>query len=677
MVMTTSTRSKDGWGRWLYGGLFCGVIPLALAWWAMRLDEVLKAWLWPVPLSATVGAVVLLLAVGLMGVAMVQLMREGQGLPMNAYPTQRWVQRGCYAYVPHPIYVGFVAAVGGVALLMQSAAGWWIVMPTVALGVLALVWGYEAPATEARLGPASHAPWLSLPPDDPKQATVAHRVAALWVALGPWALAYSLFSTLPASPLALDVRMAWEHARPQPEWAWWTYSMAYPWVVWGFLAPASLHTLRQRVRGAWVMTGMGFGVMLIWPAQAALWSPDVTAYTVVGRVLVTLNRSLDAAWLACPSFHVAWTAFAGACVLHTAPAAQRKGWGWVVGGVVGVVALSCILTGSHAVLDVGAGVLLTALGWWHTQVWRGLVDGAASIANRWDAVQLGPVRFIGHGVWSALAAGVATAYALALLGPSASGAVRWDVWAVLSLGFVGGAAWGYAWEGGGRLSRPFGYFGFLFGGLLGLVLHGYWAEAATGPLVAALAVAAPVAQGVGRLRCLEQGCCHGRPVWRAYGFRVTHPCSRVVALAGLGGVPIHPTPLYSICANAVMGLMLWRWWQHQMPWTWLAGAYLLGVALTRFVEERWRGEPQTPVRWGLTLYQWLSLGLALLGMGLTACAGVPVSGDLGRPTLGDGGLSLMVALIACVSMSVDFPRANWPLSRLTVQSGVNPPRSGG
>ncbi len=664
MALTTRER----WGRWLYGMLFCGVLPLALGLWAARLDVLLKAWLWPVPIPPQVGGVLLLLACGVMGLAMAQLIREGHGLPMNAYPTQRWVRRGLYAWLPHPIYAGFIAAVGGAAILMQSSAGLWLVMPTVALGVLSLVWGYEAAATEARLGPAPSSPWLSLPPDTPDQADAGRRGVAVLVALGPWALGYSVFSMLPASPLAAELRMAWEQPQSQPEWAWWCYSMAYPWVVWGFASPATSHTLRQRVRAAWVMTGIGFFVMLIWPGQATLWSPDVSAYTPFGRWLVAMNRSLDAAWLACPSFHVAWTAFAGACLVQSAASRGRTLWALTAIGVVGLVGLSCVLTGSHAAVDLGTGLMLAALGWWHTQIWRDLVNGAARIANRWNAVQLGSVRFIQHGLWSALAAGLATAYALALLGPHAAAPLRWDVLAILGLGFVGGAAWGYAWEGGGRLSRPFGYFGFLFGGLLGLVVHGLWADAATGPLMAALAVAAPIAQGVGRLRCLEQGCCHGRPVWRAYGFRVTHPCSRVVALAGLGGVPIHPTPLYSICANVLMGLVLWRWWQAQMPWTWITGAYLLGVALTRFVEERWRGEPQTPIRWGLTLYQWLSVLLALLGMILSICPGSPVSGMLGSPTAGAWGLSLAVALIACFCMSVDFPQSHWPLSRLTVQA---------
>lgn len=695
MALSSSTHPKAGpssqskWGSWLYGALFCGVLPLALGAWAMRLDVVLHAWLWPVPLAPQAGAILLLLALGGMALAMWQLVREGQGLPMNAYPTQRWVRRGLYAYLPHPIYIGFIVAVAGASVLCQSSAGAWVLTPTVGLGVLALVWGYEAAATEARLGPAPSSPWLSLPPDASEWADARHRVAALLVALGPWALCYSLGSLLPTSPLALELRTAWEltrHAQSpsQPEWAWWVYSMAYPWVLWGFLAPATLHTLRQRVRAAWVMTGAGLGVMLIWPAQAALWSPDVSAYTAAGRGLVAMNRSLDAAWLACPSFHVAWVVFAGACLLSS-QGSQGQAQGvepaertnrrikriFAVGAVllwVVLVAWSCVLTGSHAVVDVGAGVLLAALGWRHRTVWLALVDGAAHIANRWNAVQWGPVRFIQHGLWSALAAGAATAYALALLGPQASGAARGSLFFILSLGFIGGAAWGYAWEGCGRLSRPFGYFGFLFGGLLGLLLHGGFASDPTGPLVAALALAAPVAQGVGRLRCLEQGCCHGRPVWRAYGFRVTHPCSRVVALAGLGGVSIHPTPLYSMLANACIALLLWRWWQGQMPWTWLAGAYLLWVALTRFVEERCRGEPQTPVRWGLTLYQWLSLLLAIWGMGLSACAGTPVSGTLHSLSASDWAFSLAIALIAAFSMSVDFPQSNRPLSRLTVQA---------
>ena len=75
-------------------------------------------------------------------------------------------------------------------------------------------------------------------------------------------------------------------------------------------------------------------------------------------------------------------------------------------------------------------------------------------------------------------------------------------------------------------------------------------------LLAAYAVAGPWVQACGRLRCLVQGCCHGCESSEFVGIRYSHPRSRVVRLAHLVGVPIHPTPLYSILANAVTAQIL-------------------------------------------------------------------------------------------------------------------------
>ena len=99
---------------------------------------------------------------------------------------------------------------------------------------------------------------------------------------------------------------------------------------------------------------------------------------------------------------------------------------------------------------------------------------------------------------------------------------------------------------------PFGYYGSIIGGLLALALVAILRGPAI-ELLGALALAAPWTQAIGRFRCIVQGCCHGRPV--DWGIRVTNPHSRVVKLAELAGRPIHPTPLYSILANMVIGVL--------------------------------------------------------------------------------------------------------------------------
>lgn len=115
-------KRKPNWGPWAYGALFTVVLPLLLAGWAWRLDGSGLA-LWPLPLPAWMGALLTAVGLGLMAAAMRDLWLLGHGLPMNAFPPKKLVRQSCYAWLRHPIYVGFVCCVAGVAVLAGSRAG--------------------------------------------------------------------------------------------------------------------------------------------------------------------------------------------------------------------------------------------------------------------------------------------------------------------------------------------------------------------------------------------------------------------------------------------------------------------------------------------------------------------------------------------------------------------------
>jgi protein-S-isoprenylcysteine O-methyltransferase Ste14 len=72
---------------------------------------------------------------------MLHLWRYGGGLPMNAFPPPRYVERGIYRLLPHPIYAGFVMLCAGISIAVRSASGLWLVSPIAALGCAALVLG--------------------------------------------------------------------------------------------------------------------------------------------------------------------------------------------------------------------------------------------------------------------------------------------------------------------------------------------------------------------------------------------------------------------------------------------------------------------------------------------------------------------------------------------------------
>ena len=170
-------------------------------------------------------------------------------------------------------------------------------------------------------------------------------------------------------------------------------------------------------------------------------------------------------------------------------------------------------------------------------------------------------------------------------------------------------------------------------------------------------------QSMGRVRCLVQGCCHGHETSPAIGIRVRHPRSRVCRIAHLDDVPLHPTQLYSILWNVVtMGVVGTLWGLHAALHL-IGGVFFVLNGLGRFVEEAYRGEPQTPIHAGLRLYQWVALGCTVAGVLITAVArSAPAPAP--TPNLQTVWLGLAFAVINGVALGVDFPESSRRFSRL-------------
>jgi prolipoprotein diacylglyceryltransferase len=184
-------------------------------------------------------------------------------------------------------------------------------------------------------------------------------------------------------------------------------------------------------------------------------------------------------------------------------------------------------------------------------------------------------------------------------------------------------------------------------------------------LLAAYTAAAPLVQAMGRLRCLVQGCCHGHEAPAAVGIRYSHPRSRVVRLSTLGGVPVHPTPLYSILWNAGTALVVGRLWSLHLPLHFIAGTYLAVNGFGRFVEEAYRGEPQTVIHAGLRLYQWVAIGSVLAGAAITALpAGVSGPAPAPEASWAALGVAALYGAVIWLGLGVDFPESNRRFARL-------------
>ena len=138
----------------------------------------------------------------------------------------------------------------------------------------------------------------------------------------------------------------------------------------------------------------------------------------------------------------------------------------------------------------------------------------------------------------------------------------------------------------------------------------------------------------------------------------------VLALAGLGSVPLHPTPLYSILSNVVVGVLLVRLCTLGASEGIVIGTYLMLAGLARFVEEAYRGEPQTPSLGRLRLYQWLAVLSVVIGALVTTAASraVPERGlAVGAGPLG-AGRALRPHLRG--GQGLDFPGSNRRFTRL-------------
>jgi hypothetical protein len=480
------------------------------------------------------------------------------------------------------------------------------------------------------------------------------RLRACLIAFGPWALIYSVLSQMPAPEGAIaELRMPWELRLPHPHWAIWVYSLAYVMAPASVLLAPSHDLLRRYVRSAWVATALGFAIMLTLPARAALFPSDAQGASLW---LTHVNRMLDADWLALPSFHVFWVVLAALALYQ-----RGRLSGHIAATLAVAVATSCVLSGSHALADVAGGCILAFLCWHLESGWRFVVRAGSRLSNSWTAVRIGPVRIISHFIWSFAGAAFGTAVVLYFGGPD----LLVPAVAVIVAGLLCAGAWGYWLEGGTRLSRPFGYYGYLLGSLTMLVVLFWMGVAGTGALVAAFAAGAPVTQALGRVRCIVQGCCHGRATTEVEGFKVTHACSRVTALSGLYGVPVHPTQLYSIVGNVVLALLIVRLWRTGATWPIISGTYLMLSSLARFVEEQFRGEPQTPSRFGLTVYQWLAVLMFLAGLGVLGISGV-ASTSAQWISWQTAAVSACTGVLAGFLMSVDFPDSQRRFSRLTV-----------
>jgi membrane-associated phospholipid phosphatase/protein-S-isoprenylcysteine O-methyltransferase Ste14 len=635
-------------GKVFYGLWFVAVIPFLLILWAKYTDNIVKL---PLPENLLFGYILLIAGALFVFSGMWYLWKFGNGLPMYAFPPKRFVKKGIYAFTKHPIYSGAVAISFGLSVVTQSASGFWLVSPLFTLMIVAYVVGFENERTQTIFGAQNYKPFLSLPIASGISPSFIERISSYLLVFIPWLLIYEVFIYIGAPKDAICTNLPFEEHWPIWEFSEVFYSFTY---LFALLVPLIIKTkeqLRCFIIDLWfaiIIVGIIYLVFPFIVRQRAF-----IPHSFFGH-LILFERFVDGETAALPSFHVIW-AFVSA--RYFSRSIMRFKWIWYILAVL--ISVSCITTGSHSLLDVIAGFCMFIIIVYRSQIWNYIRLQSERLSNSWHEWRWGPVRLINHGYYGGVAGFAGTLLAGFFLGRQYAIAG----FVIMIFVIVGAGLWAQFVEGSSKLLRPYGYYGGVTGVIVASILAFFIFSINFYTLLASFAMAGPWIQSIGRLRCLVQGCCHGKPSNDNIGIRFTHPNSRVNKISGLSGVPLHPTQLYSIGTNMITGLILIRLFNIGMPSSFIIGIYLVLNGLGRFVEESFRGEAQTPYWAGMRIYQWIAIINILFGALFTA---IPNSGVLlFQPNIESLFLAIVMGILVTIASGVDFPESNRRFARLT------------
>jgi membrane-associated phospholipid phosphatase/protein-S-isoprenylcysteine O-methyltransferase Ste14 len=641
-------KSNKITGRILFGLLFAAIIPLFLILWAKFTRNIVTI---PLPVTLLQGYILLFTGAIFVCTGMWNIWRLGNGLPKSDFPPEKYVRNDIYAFTRHPIYFGSALVSFGLSALTRSASGFWLVSPVFTMLMVAYTTGVENEKTRSVFGAQDHKPFLSLPSSSDIMPSLGDRLSSYFIVFVPWLIVYKTFVFIGAPDDALRTNLPFEDHLPIWEFSTVFYSFAF---LFSLLVPLVLKSRKQLrcfITDVWFAIIIVGTIYLVFPLVVN--QKDFIPQSFLGRIIL-YERSVDGESGALPSCHVIW-AFLAAKYFSRSFVSFK----WIWYGLAVLISVSCITVGAHSILDVVAGYCTFIIIIYRQQIWKYIRLHAERISNSWKEWRIGPVRIINHGFY-----GGAAGFTGALLTGFFLGS-RYSPAGFLVLVFViiGAAFWAQLIEGSPKLLRPFGYYGGLAGGVIGCIMAHFIFSIYIFILLASFAMAAPWIQATGRLRCLVQGCCHGKPSGENAGIRFIHPDSRVNKISGLSGVPLYPTQLYSIGANIFTGLVLIRLFNIGISSAFIVGIYLILNGTGRFVEESLRGEAQTPYWAGMRLNQWLAILTIFSGIIFTA---IPAKAVLVfQPNILSLILAIGMGILVMVASGVDLPESNRRFTRLT------------
>lgn len=575
----------------------------------------------------------------------------GKGLPMNAFPPKKFVTKGVFSIFQNPIYVGTILISFSFSAIMQSSSGFWLVCPLFTLMIISYTLGFENERNEKVFGQQRYKPMLSLPEASDEPATFKNKIAAFILVYLPWLLVYESFIFIGIPKDAIYTNLPIDSIIPVIEITTILYVSAY---FYALLIPFIVNSkklLRCFIIDVWLATGISATLYFMLPFIVR--QTPFTSHSILGDILL-LDRAYDGICAAFPAFHVIWAFLAAH---YFSMVIKNQKWLWY--GLAVSISISCITTGNHSIMDVVAGCSVFIIVKCKIQIWDFIRAQSEHIANSWKEWRFGSIRIINHGFY----AGAAGFTGTLLMGSFLGNQYAFVGFLLGIFGIIGAALWAQFIEGSPKLQRPYGYYGSVVGAIIGSLLLFICFRINLYLLLASAAFSSPWIQILGRLRCLVQGCCHGKPSNKGLGIRFTHPNSRVNKISGLHGTTLHPTQLYSIGTNLLAGLILIRLYTLDMTMTFIIGMYVILNGLGRFVEEYYRGEAQTPYWAGMRIYQWIAIINIVIGAIFTCLpSGEMIAFQLNIPSIC---WAFAMGIFATIAYGVDFPNSNRRFARLT------------
>lgn len=595
----------------MYGSFFMLILPVLFVLLTVKTEPYVTLDIPNTAYNSIIGIFLAVIGLISMILSMTYLWIHGKGLPMNAFPPKKLVTCGPYKLVSHPIYVSSTMISLGISLYFESKSGFWLVTPVLTLLWLALVYGFEEGNINQLFPSEQVKPLIDLPENINENIQIKDLISSYILLVIPWALIYSYFNS--------------------------KMSLIYIMIVF-----TSIFIRKKSIMRSFLIDGL-----LMMMFQLMLQSFVLIDYL---RELIPADSNMllfKTSWILLSFKYNPFSCYNNTSFNYYAA----------------IITIITTLLLKNSFLDIIDSILAFCIFSFIQNkqfIWLNVKSVLQILANSWSCYMIGYLRIINHAIY--IVFGMFFSIYL-------SSVMVDDFRPMIMINFfviISGAIWGQFVEGHvSSLSRPYGYFGSSIGGLVGCVVSCYIYNIPFILISTALALVSAFIMIFGRIRCLVQGCCHGKQASEYVGIRVTNLKSRVCALANLYDQPIHATQFYSIISHVLIALFLTKLCYLKVNLLFIPSLYLILQGVTRFIEEYYRGEPQTPIFSKLKLYQWLSIlqiFTGILFMFLPNNENIQFKWNYRSNFILP---SLISSLITGVAYCVDFPLSNWRFSRLS------------